>query len=203
MRTVLVLALGGCAAVASTDVISNGTPDAGVRRAVFTLEPGAIGPITEATRATADAIQAAVGSRFVVKPIDERGVELHVFLGEELLFYVIPNDDGSLFNVHCTSPKVAITEHPEWIIGSPFVNSEPLTACECWGSHPMCFRAGDHVAVGFQLSCDNLDSPAARKALEGVRIQRAVWNPKPFGGPSSDTSSPPPPKSLLVPPAGI
>jgi hypothetical protein len=200
MRMVLVLALGGCAAVASTDVISNGTPDAGVRRAMFTLEPGALGPITETTRATEADIQAAVGSRYTVKTIDDHGNEVHVFLGEELLFYVIPNDDESLFNVHCTSPKIAITEHPEWIIGSPFQNSGALTACECWGSHPMCFRAGDHVAVGFKISCDNLDSPAGRKKLEGVPIQRAVWNPQPFGGPSRGTSSPPPPKSLLVPP---
>lgn len=201
---VFALALAGCATTASpspTPVLANSTPRGSVSTgALFTIEPAALGPIRADTPATDEAIQAAVGSRYQVKSVDDRGIELHVLLGEELLFYVIPNDDGSLFNVHCTSPKVAIAEHPEWIIGAPFQNSAPLTACECWGTRPMCFRSGDHVAVGFQIACDNLDSPAGRKALEGVRIQRAVWNPVPFGGPSSGTSSPPPSKSLLVPP---
>ena len=199
---VLALALAGCASTASppSPVLANATPHGPSSGALFTLEPSSLGPIRIDTRATEEAIQAAVGSLYTVKTIDDRGNEVHVYLGEELLFYVIPNDDQTLFNVHCTSPKIAITEHPEWIIGAPFQNSTPLTACECWGTHPMCFRSGDHVAVGFAIACENLDSPAGRKALEGVRLQRAVWNPSPFGGPSSGTSSPPPSKSLLVPP---
>ncbi len=203
MRTAVVLALAGCAggtAAAPETTLSNSAP--GPRSgALFVLEPASLGPITPSTRATLDAIQDAVGSRFVVKGIDDHGMEFHVFLGEELLFYVIPNDDGTLFNVHCTSPKVAIAEHPEWVIGAPFEHTDVLTSCECWGTHPMCFRSGDHVAVGFKIACDGLDSPAERKSLAGVPIQRAVWNPRPFGGGDGGATSPPPQKSILLPPA--
>jgi len=204
VRIVLALLVAGCgvSSVAPEPTLSNVDARPAERRGLFELEPGALGPITESTRANQEAIQAAVGSRYMVKTIDDHGAELHVFLGDELLFYVIPNDDGSLFNVHCTSPRVAIIEHPEWVIGSAFVHSDVLDTCECWGAHPMCFRTGDHVAVGFTVPCDNLDTPAKRHSLEGVAIQRAVWNPHPFGSPSppSSSSSSQQQKSLLLPP---
>jgi hypothetical protein len=204
MRTLAPLLLAGCATHAATNdsVLSNSVPGAGEQRgALFVIEPHAVGPITATARANRQAIQDLVGSRYVVKSIDDRGEELHVFLNDELLFYVIPNDDGSLFNVHCTSNKVAISEHPEWIIGAPLTSALPIDTCECWGAHPMCFKTGDHVAIGFVVPCDNLDTPQQRKALVGVPIQRAVWNPRPFGdgnggaAPSTRGS-----KSILTPP---
>src|SRR4051812_29003974 len=203
MRTALALAVAGCGASAHTPArtLSNATPATGEHRGLFEMEPGSLGPITASTRADQEAVQSAVGSHYMVKTIDDHGPELHVFLGEELLFYVIPNDDGSLFNVHCTSPRVTIVEHPEWVIGGPFVHSEILDVCECWGTHPMCFRRGDHVAIGFSVSCDNLDTPGKRHALEGVAIQRAVWNPHGYGATTaSPATSSQPQRSLLVPP---
>lgn len=181
-------------------MLSNAVPGSGAKSgALFSLEPSSIGPITGATPANQRAIQDVVGSRYQVKSVDDRGLEFHVFLGDELLFYVIPNDDGSLFNVHCTSNKVAITEHPEWIIGAPLTNELPLDTCECWGSHPMCFHTGDHVALGFQVGCDNLETPAKRKALLGVPIQRAVWNPRAFGDGNGGATRAPT-RSILTPP---
>ena len=181
-------------------MLSNAVPGSGGKsNALFVIEPSSLGPITGTTPANQRAIQDLVGSRYVVKGIDDRGMEYHVFLNDELLFYVIPNDDGSLFNVHCTSNKVAISDHPEWIIGSPLTNEQPIDTCECWGSHPMCFHAGEHVAVGFRVSCDNLDTPAKRKSLLGVPIQRAVWNPRPFGD-ANGGSTRGQTKSILTPP---
>lgn len=202
MRMSVVLLLAGCATTtpAADPVLSNAVPGSGQKsNALFVMEPTSLGPLTATTPANQQAIQDLVGSRYVVKSIDDRGIEYHVFLGEELLFYVIPNDDGSLFNVHCTSSRVAIAEHPDWIIGSPLTNEKPIDTCECWGSHPMCFKTGEHVAVGFRVSCDNLDTPAKRRSLLGVPIQRAVWNPAKFGeagGGAARTTS----KSILTPP---
>ncbi|MBL0216504.1 MAG: hypothetical protein IPQ07_21805 [Myxococcales bacterium] len=185
----LALALAGCAGSASQarpEPIANVVPGAARSGALFELGVESLGPITGRTPANQDALQHLLGGRYTVTPVDRSGIEFHVFRDQELLFYVIPNDDGSLFNVHVTSGKLAIVEHPEWVIQSPFQHSEPLTACECWGQHPVCFRSGDHVGVAFEISCDNLATPAERLRLVGVPIQRAVWSPKPFGGPSSE-----------------
>lgn len=149
---------------------------------MFSITDAGVGPIDKATRANLTAVREIVGPHgYAVRPINDGGVELHVYDGTEHLFYVIPNDDGSLFNVHVVSSSIAITQHPEWVVGKPFVHSDLLTYCEAWGSHPVCWREGDHVALGFKISTDGLVTPEDRKALEGVPIQRAVWSPKPFG----------------------
>jgi hypothetical protein len=191
------LLLAGCAGVAPAPraaVLSNAVPLAG-SGALFQLGVESLGPIVPSTPVTEEALQALLGSHYTVKIVDRSGDEVHVSLRDELLFYVIPTEEGTLFNVHVVSPKIAIAEHPEWIIHSPFVNAEPLTACECWGQHPVCFRAGDHVAVAFEIDCGGLATPAERQQhLIGVPIQRAVWNPQPFGGPARfdpDPSAPP------------
>jgi len=193
-------ALAACAPGRSAPghaVLSNVVPVPAARSALFNLEPGSLGPILPSTHATQVALEAVLGGRYRVERIDNHGFELHVFLGKELLFYVIPNDDGTLFNVHVVSSKIAITEHPQWVIGSPFTDEAPLTSCECWGRHPVCFHTGDHVAVAFEVDCDRLGTPEERHVLHGVPIQRAVWNPKPFGGgDAGDGHSTSPPPSL-------
>ena len=204
MRTALVLLLAGCAATspAPEPVLSNAVPKVGASKsALFVLRRGSLGPLVPSTMATPEAIQALVGSRYVVKQVDDDQVD--VYLGDELLFYVIATDGDALFNVHCPSNKIAIEEHPDWIIGAPLTNVTPLDACECWGPHPMCFGTGDHVAIGFDVPCQgeaNFDTEAERKALLGVPIQRAVWNPRPFGDANGGSSTAPRNKSILTPP---
>ncbi len=194
MWKVVPLALAGCAGVGAgssprTETLSNAVPIPRGSGALFDLGVDSLGPIVPTTLATEEALHELLGSRFTVKPVDHSGVALHVFLGDELLFYVIPNENHTLFNIHVVSPKIGIAEHPDWVIKSPFQGSEPLTACECWGQHPVCFRAGDHVALAFEIDCGGLGSPQERRAhLIGVPIQRAVWNPAPFGAPSSSPS---------------
>lgn len=148
----------------------------------FAIEDAGLGPINKDTRANLTAIRELVGPHgYTVRPINDGGIELHVYDRSEHLFYVIPNDDGSLFNVHVVATSIPITQHPEWVIGKPFVRSDLLTFCEAWGDHPVCWRAGDHVAVGFAVDTDGLGTPEGRTRLEGVPIQRAVWRAKPFG----------------------
>jgi hypothetical protein len=79
-------------------------------------------------------------------------------------------------------------------VTKPFTHPEILTFCECWGPHPMCWKRGDHVAVGFDRECAGLENEEGRAGLAGTPIQRAVWNPKAFGedGKDSNSSSPPP-----------
>lgn len=203
MRTSVVLLLAGCATTSSTPepVLSNAVPGTGTASgALFVIRAESLGPITPSTMATEDAIQELVGARYTVKKVD--GDQIDVYLGDELLFYVIATDGNALFNVHCPSSKIAIEAHPDWIIGAPLTNAAPLDGCECWGPHPMCFAAGDHVAVGFDVPCRgeaDFDTPGERKALIGVPIQRAVWNPRPFGE-ANGGSSPPAAKSILTPP---
>jgi hypothetical protein len=201
----VVLLLAGCAATSGSPepVLSNTVPGPTTATStLFVIRPHSLGPITPSTMATQAAISELLGSRYVVKQVDNDQVD--VYLGDELLFYVIGTDDNAVFNVHCPSNKIAIEEHPEWIIGAPLTNERPLDGCECWGPHPMCFATGDHVAIGFEVKCDggaDFDTPDERKALLGVRIQRAVWNPRPFGEVGADSSTGAPnSKSILTPP---
>jgi hypothetical protein len=205
MRTPVVLLLAGCAttSASSEPALSNAVPrPSTTSNALFVLRRNSLGPITPSTMATPDAIQNLLGSRYIVKQVDNDQVD--VYLGDELVFYVIGTDDNALFNVHCPSNKIAIEEHPEWIIGAPLANEAPLDRCECWGPHPMCFGKGDHVAIGFDVPCQSesdFDTPGERKALRGVPIQRAVWNPRPFGDANDSSSSATRnSKSILTPP---
>lgn len=149
---------------------------------IFRIVDGGVGPINASTPANLTAVRELVrNAGYTVRAIDDGGIELHVYDGNEHVLYIIPNEDGSLFNVHVVSPNVPITQHPEWVITRPLRHSDILTFCECWGTHPMCWRDGDHVAVGFDRECGGLESDEGRRDLEGTPIQRAVWNPKPFG----------------------
>ncbi|MDB4961020.1 MAG: hypothetical protein JWP01_1019 [Myxococcales bacterium] len=179
----LVLGCGGGGATTSP-AISNSTVKTGAAasNALFLIRDGSLGPITKDTPANLTALRDLLGKDgYAVRPVHRNGVELHVFDDDEPLFYVIPNEDGTLFNVHAVSGKVEITQHPQWKIGSAFAGDDILTSCECWGSHPVCFKQGDHVAVAFERSCDGLSDERMRKVLTGVRLQRAVWSPTPFG----------------------
>lgn len=158
------------------------TPAKPVSTALFTIENDSLGPLTAKTPANLSDLRALFGTAgYTVDPVNNSGIEFHVSLGKELLFYVIPNDDGSLFNVHVVSGKVEISQHPQWKVGQAFTGDGILTHCECWGEHPVCFKKGEHVAVAFERACDGLDDARMRRVLSGVRIQRAVWSPQPFG----------------------
>ena len=180
----VLLGCGGGTTKPTTTQLSNSTTTAKnpTSSALFTINVDSLGPITGKTPASLTALRELLGKDgYEVKPVNNSGVEYHVFLKDELLFYVIPNDDGTLFNVHVVSSKVDIAQHPQWKIGAAFAGDDVLTHCECWGAHPVCFKKGDHVAVAFKRACDGLDDERMRKVLTGVNLQRAVWSPTAFG----------------------
>jgi hypothetical protein len=140
---------------------------------------------------------------YEVRPVNDSGIEYRVYAGSEELFFVVTNDDASIFNVHATSGKVSAHQHP-WRVGQPFQDAAVLTRCECWGGNPTCYRGGEHVAVNFNRECDGVIDQQDRRALkvlDGLAPQRMIWSPTPFGPAEADGSGsgaddplqPPPP----------
>jgi hypothetical protein len=121
---------------------------------------------------------------YTVKP-DNNGMSLvfDVFRGEDQLFYVVPNEDGTLFNVHVTSTKIASPQG--WHVGGSLSDLSNMS-CECWGSQgdevATCFHPGEHVAVVYERACSGmaLNEERNRKVLQGATISRLVWQPKPW-----------------------
>ncbi|MGE5182229.1 MAG: hypothetical protein ACM31C_09210 [Acidobacteriota bacterium] len=149
---------------------------------LFTITELGFGPIDARTRATLIPLRRAFAG-FDVRPVNEDDtLEYHVYAGSELLAYVVPDDDGSVFNVHATSPKIAVAGR-EWRVGAPFRGAAQLSRCECWGDNPTCWRTGEHVAVNFARSCENLTGDGRRvlRVLDGVAVQGVIWSPKAFG----------------------
>ena len=183
MRGVYVLMLAGCWSSSSAPPAK---PDS--KPGPLAIREAGFGPIDSRTPATLQAVRQAFAG-FDVRPINDDGtLEYRVYKGDELLLYVVPDDDGTIFNVHATSNKVSVEGH-EWRVGSPFVGASQLTQCECWGDNPTCWKTGDHVAVNFARSCENLTSGDKRvlRVLDGVAVQRVIWSPKPFGAPGDDS----------------
>ncbi len=136
------------------------------------------GPIDAQSAATLTALR-GLFPRYIVKAINDGTLEYDVFDGDERLLFVVPTDDGHVFNVHATSARIG-SDHG-WRVGKRFRGASRLSQCECWGENPTCWTDGEHVAVNFKRSCDDLSDGEARKVLEGMPIQRVIWSPRPFG----------------------
>jgi len=148
----------------------------------FAMSQAAFGPLDAHSVATLVPLRQTFAG-YDVRPVnDDDTLEYRVFSGTEMLFYVVPDDDGTVFNVHATSPKIAVTDR-EWRVGAPFQGAARLTTCECWGDSPTCWKTGDHVAVNFARACGELVHGDRRvlRVLDGVAVQRLIWSPKPFG----------------------
>lgn len=179
MRALFAIALScGCwSGGPATETLSN-TPAAPDSRLLIT--PTGVGAIDARTRATLPMLQKRLAG-FEVREVHGDTLEYDVFAKGERLFYVIPNDDGTIFNVHAVSGKVAVSTHA-WRVGEPFHGTNDLTACECWGANPTCYVAGEHVAVNFDVPCvDVVSDVHGRRTLEGTKVQRVIWSPHAFG----------------------
>jgi hypothetical protein len=193
MRALHVIALGavaGCPSVPPLQPPREAPPR-------FVISENSFGPLDSASPATLSFLRQQLAG-YDVRPINDEGVEYHVFEGSDELFIVVTNDDLSIFNVEATSGKIGVREHP-WRVGQPFQDSAKITDCECWGQHPTCYVRGEHIAVNFTRECGELvqHDPRAFKALDGVAPRRLIWNPKPFvpddASDGSDDPPPPPP----------
>jgi hypothetical protein len=140
------------------------------------------GPVDGKTPATLTALRVAF-TGFDVKPMNDADtLEYRVYQGDDMIAYVVPDDDGTIFNVHATSGKITV-DGRDWKVGAPFQGASQLTQCECWGENPTCWKQGDHIAVNFARACGDLpgSEPRVLRVLDGVNVQRIVWSPHAFG----------------------
>ena len=181
MRLAWVVLIAGCytSAPAPTPISNRAEAPTG---GLFQIRETSFGPITPRTQATLSALRAAF-TGYEVRASNDSGLSYSVYRGTEKLAWIIPNDDGTIFNVHATSNKVEI-EGRRWRVGSPFKGASHFTHCECWGDNPTCFRKGDHIAVNFERECSHVaeQTTSAFAVLDGAVVQRIIWSPKPFDG---------------------
>ncbi|HEY3803244.1 MAG TPA: hypothetical protein VGL61_11585 [Kofleriaceae bacterium] len=198
MRVLRVIVLGLCAGCPAAPPPE--APHPRVAPARFEITQNSFGPLDSASPATLAFLRQQLAG-YDVRPVNDEGLEYHVYEGSDQLFIVVTNDDLSIFNVEATSGKVAVREHP-WRVGQPFQDSATITDCECWGQHPTCYVRGERIAVNFARECGDLagHDPRAFKALDGVAPRRVIWAPKPFvpddakAADGSDDPPPPPPE---------
>jgi hypothetical protein len=188
MRLALLVVFAGCYTATSEPTISNHV--VGTKGGLLTISEDGFGPLRAESPATLTALRAAF-TGYDVRPTNDSTLTYSVYLGDEKLAWVIPNDNGSLFNVHATSPRIE-TRGRDWRVGHSFQDASALTDCECWGDNPTCYRRGGHVAINFKRACDGLVGVDARglRVLDGVQIQRVIWSPTPFGGDSGEAPDP-------------
>ena len=179
MRIIGVAVVAGCwAGKPAPEPVSNHVADP---PALFAISEQRFGPIDASADATLTSLRQLFAG-YEVRPVNDGSLEYDVFDGAERLLFVVPSEDGKVFNVHATSARIR-SEHG-WRVGQPFHGATRLTTCECWGTNPTCWRAGEHIAVNFQRDCDGLTADGgeapALNALDGVAVQRLIWSPKPF-----------------------
>ncbi len=183
MRVAWVFVIAGCGAAApapAPTIANRAEPGQG---GLLVVSEDGFGPLHAESQATLSALRAAFAG-YEVRPQNDTGLTYGVYLNGEKLAWVIPNeDDGTLFNVHATSPRVEIRGH-DWRVGRTLDGAASLTECECWGDNPTCYRRGEHVAVNLARGCDGLvgSEQRALRVLDGTTIQRVIWSPKPFRG---------------------
>ncbi|MFT3691899.1 MAG: hypothetical protein QM831_02075 [Kofleriaceae bacterium] len=171
MRGLLYLAMAGCWATPVK------TPEPS--HAPFVLSQHGAGPITDQTPATLNALRDALPELRVV-PKNDPNLEFDLYDDGKPIGFVVPNDDGKIYNVHVTSATIAV-DGKSWRAGSTFQGSRAIDNCECWGGNPICYKKGEHLAVAFQRSCLDEVDPRSLRVLDGLVIQRVIWSNEPLG----------------------
>jgi hypothetical protein len=171
MRSVLAMLLVGC-------MKPSPTPARAVEPPLFAVRDDAFGPIGPQTPATLAALR-RVFAGYEVVPVNSESLEYRVSQADTKLFDVIPDASGAILNIHVVTPKLVLGN---WRVGERFGDPARVTTCECWGDQIVCFKEGDHVAVGLAKICreGTLGSAAARKALGDVPIRVTIWSPQPL-----------------------
>jgi hypothetical protein len=188
MRVVSLILLSGCyrGGPAQTEILTNKTEQAAP--AALTMTSHGVGPIDSTTKATLTDLRNVLVD-YDVKPVNDGSLQFDIYRNGVRLAYVVPDDQsGYVFNVHAVSSEVAVVGH-SWRVGRAFGDGARLTSCECWGPNPTCYVAGEHLAVNFNRTCDEVTSdPDALRALNGEIVQRVIWSPTAFGEDSGETN---------------
>lgn len=149
----------------------------------LTMTVHGVGPIDGTTVVTLVELRRKLVG-FEVKPVNDGSLQYDIYRDGERLAYVVPDDQsGYVFNVDAVSSRVNIAGHA-WRVGARFQDASRLTICECWGANPTCYAEGEHIAVNFDRECDgltNLEDRNQLRVLDGLKIQRVIWSPTPFG----------------------
>lgn len=188
MRFVSLLALAGCwsSAPVPPAPIQPGAPSP------LVMSEHGVGPIVATTVTTLVGLRQLL-PRFRVIPLNDPQLEYDIFergpegRKEKLAFIVLTEGGKGVFNVHATSGKVTVADRA-WRVGKAFTDAKQLTHCECWGSNPTCYKAGDHIAINFDRTC--LESDTEIEELDGLVPQRLIWSPDPFGAPTDPQPEP-------------
>lgn len=145
-----------------------------VERSLLVVSDDAFGPLTAQTPATLVALRRALAG-FDVAPINTDGLEYRVSRAGAPMFEIIPDERGTILNIHVVSPQLEVGGVR---VGMPFHGD--ASTCECWAEQTVCFREGAHVAIGLAKICREgvLASGRARARLAGVAITAAIWSPR-------------------------
>jgi hypothetical protein len=178
MRLVSLLAVAGCWSGAPFTRVQPVAP------APLVMSPHGVGPIDARTVTTLAGLRELL-PQYRVIPLNDPQLEYDIYergpRKEKLAFIVLTEGGKGVFNLHATSGKVTLSDRA-WRVGKPFTDAKQLTHCECWGSNPTCYKAGDHIAVNFDRAC--LESDTELEELDGLSPQRVIWSPDPFGAPN-------------------
>lgn len=163
MRSLLVLLAVGCARPAP--------PAAPVREApLFVVSDTAFGPVGANTPATLVALRRAFAG-YEVSPANRDLLEYRVTKAGTRMFDVVPDEDGTILNIHVATPKLVVGGYR---VGESFAGG--ATTCECWADQTVCFQEGEHVAVALAKVCRE----GIRKAPAGLAITTTIWSARPL-----------------------
>jgi hypothetical protein len=178
MRALCVIAVAGCWATSSEPDVRVPAPPRPDRELVMTSE--SFGTLDASSPGTLAFVREHFPDLDVRPSREDAILEYHAFAGSDELFFVVTNDDLSIFNVHVTSPKITSRVH-DWRVGSAFHDAKLITTCECWGQNPTCYRRGEHVAVSFEMPCQFAVDTRDFRPLDGHAPKHVIWSPSPFG----------------------
>jgi len=169
---VMLLLAAGCGGHAPPSTLAPPPPDPSTR-----ITATGIGSLTGATPATLVGLRAQLAGLDVVPVNRVEGLEYEVRQGSDILYYVIPDENAKILNVHITNPRFVVADHA-WGIGKPLAASD-ASICECWGDKPVCYKKGDHVAAAFDRECDEYEENL-RSKVSKLAVTRVVWSPRGF-----------------------
>ena len=172
-RSAIAALLFGCTRPAAS-------PAPVVEAPLITVREDAFGPITAKTPATLGVLRGVLAG-YDVAAVNADSLEYRVSKAGARLFDIVPDDAGAILNIHVLTPRIAIAGHA-WRVGAPLPDAVAITTCECWGDQTVCFKDGEHVAVGLAKICreGTLGTATARKALAGVAIRATIWSARPL-----------------------
>ena len=141
-----------------------------------------VGPIVASTRLDRDTIGALLPGYTMGADNDEfllvmdtwpTGVERWV-----LRFYPVTGAPETIKQIEIRSPEITVAGST-WRVDGVFSDLGSVDTCGCSRGSRTCFRAGEHVAVGIDASCNGDHTPGS-VPIDGKKIDKVVWSATPL-----------------------